>query len=204
MRRAPNLSFCSLPKRLFLLGGAALLAAAASRALAAKWDSRQRAFFRTRIGLHTGPAVIGNVGARDRINYTLVGAAANQASRLEGLNKFYRTEVLASGAVAERTRKLFVWRQIDSVVPAGTSETLDVHELMAETADAALGHFLDAWNTARGAYVRGAFVEAMALFEIADRERPGDGPCQVMIERCRRLREVPPTDWDGIWHFDVK
>ena len=50
-------------------------------------------------GLHTGPAVVGNVGARERINYTLVGAVANQASRLEGLNKVYGTEVLASGEV---------------------------------------------------------------------------------------------------------
>ena len=184
---------------------AALLAAAASRGLAAKWDSRQRSFFRTRFGLHTGPAVIGNVGARDRINYTLVGAVANQASRLEGLNKFYRTEVLASGVVAERTRPMFVWREIDRVVPVGTSESLDVFELMTETADAVLNDFLDAWNAARSAYVRGAFIEAITLFEIALRKRADDGPCRVMIGRCRKLQQAPtPADWDGIWHFDAK
>lgn len=184
---------------------AALLAAAASRDLAAKWNSRQRSFFRTRFGLHTGPAVIGNVGARDRINYTLVGAPANQASRLEGLNKFYKTEVLASGVVAERTRDLFVWRQIDCVVPAGTSESLDVFELVAETTDAALVDFLDAWKAARNAYVRGAFADAITLFEIAARKRPEDGPCSVMIERCRKFAEAPsPAGWDGVWHFEVK
>lgn len=184
---------------------AALQAAAASRALAAKWDSRQRSFFRTRFGLHAGPAVIGNVGARDRINYTLVGAVANQASRLEGLNKFYRTEVLASGVVAERTRPLFIWRQIDCVVPAGTSETLDVFELLAETADTDVDDFLGAWNDARAAYVRGAFAEAITLFESAAGKRPDDGPCSVMIERCRKLLEAPSrTHWDGIWHFDAK
>src|SRR6185312_11013253 len=79
---------------------AALDVASASRGLAKKWRSRGRPAFRTRIGLHTGLAVVGNVGGRDRINYTLVGAVANQASRLESLNKVYGTEVLASGEVA--------------------------------------------------------------------------------------------------------
>ena len=79
---------------------AALQAAAAGNQLSEKWRGRGRPGFRTRFGLHTGPAVVGNVGARERINYTLVGAVANQASRLEGLNKVYGTEILASGEVA--------------------------------------------------------------------------------------------------------
>src|SRR5262245_24716535 len=59
---------------------AALQAVEAGHELSHKWQSRGRPGFRTRVGLHTGPAVVGNVGARDRINYTLVGAVANQAS----------------------------------------------------------------------------------------------------------------------------
>ena len=183
----------------------ALLAAAASRGLVAKWHGRGRPVFRTRFGLHAGPAVIGNVGARDRINYTLVGAVANQASRLEGLNKFYRTEILASGAVAARTRSMFVWRQIDSVVPAGTSETVEVFELVAEACDDATTDFLVAWNAARAAYLQCAFAAALSLFEAAARHRPDDGPCGVMIGRCRQLLQAPPpAGWTGIWHFDAK
>ena len=72
-----------------------------------------------RVGVHTGPALVGNVGARERINYTLVGAVANQASRLEGLNKMYGTDILASGEVARPTVARFVWRHIDRVVAAG-------------------------------------------------------------------------------------
>ncbi|HYD08298.1 MAG TPA: adenylate/guanylate cyclase domain-containing protein, partial [Reyranella sp.] len=53
---------------------AALQSAAASRALAEKWRGLGRPVFRTRVGLHAGPAIVGNVGARERMNYTLVGA----------------------------------------------------------------------------------------------------------------------------------
>ena len=111
---------------------AALQAAAAGNQLSRKWRSRGRPGFRTRFGLHTGLAVVGNVGARERINYTLVGAVANQASRLEGLNKAYGTEILASGEVARATADRFVWRHIDRVVAAGTTEQHEIHEPLGE------------------------------------------------------------------------
>ena len=184
---------------------AALRAAAASRHLAEKWSARGRPVFRTRFGLHTGLAVIGNVGARDRINYTLVGSLANQASRLEGLNKIYGTEILATGIVAETTAAILVWRHIDRVVPAGTSEALDLFELLGDVADARDTAFLELWNDARRAYVVGDFAGAIAKFEVAARQRPGDGPCRIMLDRCRSLLpDGPPSDWTGVWHFDTK
>ena len=42
---------------------------------------------RLRLGLHTGPALVGNIGARDRLNYTLVGDTVNVTQRLEQLGK---------------------------------------------------------------------------------------------------------------------
>ena len=126
---------------------AALQAATAGNRLSEKWLSRGRPVFRTRFGLHTGPAVVGNVGARERINYTLVGAVANQASRLEGLNKAYGTEILASGEIAGATADRFVWRHIDRVVAAGTTEQHEIHEPLGEI-DSAPQHaeLLAQWN----------------------------------------------------------
>src|SRR5207237_7808428 len=109
-----------------------LVAAANGDRGAEKWQSRGRPGFHTRFGLHTGLAVVGNVGARERINYTLVGAVANQASRLEGLNKIYGSEILASGEVAGATAERFAWRYVDRVVAAGTTEVHDVYEPMGE------------------------------------------------------------------------
>jgi adenylate cyclase len=185
---------------------AALQAAEASRRLAEKWQKLGRPAFRTRIGLHTGPALVGNVGARDRINYTLVGAVANQASRLEGLNKAYGTDILASGEVANPTVARFVWRHIDRVVAAGTTEVLEIYEPMGEIGAAAdHAEFLDLWRTAHDAYDKGCFEEALADFKVAQALRPDDAPCRTFIERCtERARNGLPEGWDGAWHFDKK
>ncbi|MCW5736886.1 MAG: hypothetical protein KIS73_22360 [Enhydrobacter sp.] len=185
---------------------AALQAAAASRALADKWRGRGRPVFRTRFGLHAGPAVVGNVGARERINYTLVGAVANQASRLEGLNKVYGTDILASGEVAGRAKGQLVWRHIDRVVAAGTTEVLEIFEPLGEVATAeAHAPFLACWQTGRVAYGDGRFADAIAHFEAAAALRPGDGPCRVFVARCTDfLRNGRPEGWDGAWRFDSK
>jgi adenylate cyclase len=185
---------------------AALQAADASRRLADKWHQRGRPAFRTRIGLHTGPALVGNVGGRDRINYTLVGAVANQASRLEGLNKIYGTDILASGEVAGPTVARFVWRHIDRVVAAGTTEALEIYEPMGEIATAAdHAEFLDLWRTAHDAYDKGQFEQALAGFKAAHALRPDDAPCRTFIERCTAMvRDGLPEGWDGAWHFDRK
>lgn len=185
---------------------AALQAAAAGNQLSKKWKSRGRPGFRTRFGLHTGPAVVGNVGARERINYTLVGAVANQASRLEGLNKAYGTEILASGEIADATADRFVWRHIDRIVAAGTTEQHEIHEPLGEI-DSAARHaeLLAQWEAGRAAYGEGRFEAALVCFRATASLKPGDGPSRVFIERCTAfLRDGTPRDWDGTWHFDRK
>jgi adenylate cyclase len=149
---------------------------------------------------------VGNVGARDRINYTLVGAVANQASRLEGMNKAYGTEILASGEVAQAVAGRFVWRRIDRVIAAGTTEVLDVYEPLGEL-ESADHHveFLAKWNEARAAYEQGRFERALASFEAAATLRPQDRPSRVFIERCQAfLRDGTPPGWDGAWRFETK
>jgi adenylate cyclase len=185
---------------------AALQAAAASRRLADKWRERGRPAFRTRIGLHTGPAVVGNVGARERINYTLVGAVANQASRLEGLNKVYGTDILASGEVAKLAAQHFVWRHIDRIVTAGTTEVMEIYEPLGVAENGAEhSAFVDSWRLSHTAYDEGRFEAALEGFRAAQALRPHDPPCRVFIARCNELIEKGrPPSWDGAWHFDKK
>ena len=185
---------------------AALQAAAAGRHLAEKWHRLGRPAFRTRFGVHTGTAVVGNVGARERINYTLVGAVANQASRLEGMNKVYGTEVLASGEVASPPADRFVWRHIDRTVAVGTTEIHDIYEPLGEI-DSAPDHvaLLAHWAAGRIAYGEGRFEAAIASFNTVAEIRPGDGPSRVFIERCTRfLKSGTPEGWDGTWRLDSK
>ena len=93
------------------------------------------------------------------------------------------------------------------MVPAGTSEVIEVFELLGEAhaGGVLLSGFLDLWNEARKAYVHGEFAAAGALFEAAAQLRPDDGPCRVMVQRCRMLAESgQAVAWDGIWRFDAK
>ncbi|KYG24801.1 adenylate cyclase, partial [Bradyrhizobium sp. AT1] len=88
----------------------------------------------TRFGLHVGDAVVGNIGSSDRMNYTALGATINLASRLEGLNKNYGTRVLVSAAVRARVGNAFLFRSVDSIVPKGFAEPIEVSELRGERA----------------------------------------------------------------------
>ena len=85
----------------------------------------------TRFGLHTGPAVVGNVGARNRLQYTAMGDTVNVASRLEGINKAFGTTILASRAARDHAQAGFVFRPLGFHQAKGREEKVEIFELVA-------------------------------------------------------------------------
>lgn len=88
--------------------------------------------FYTRIGIHFGKAIVGNLGSSERLNYTAVGETINMANRLEGVNKKYGTQIMVSRAFYEAVKKDFVFKALGKTEIKGFSELQEVYELLAK------------------------------------------------------------------------
>jgi adenylate cyclase len=184
---------------------AALRAQAAIQALNQRWAAEGGPAFHTRMGIHTGDAIVGNVGFEGRMNYTAVGDSVNLASRLEGLNKQYGTRILVSEATLGAAGDAVLARMVDRVAVKGQDRPIAVFELLAGSAEATPEQVAKAGRSARAfaAYRGRRWEEALAILQ----DQPGepDGPDRVLLERCRRYRAQPPeADWDGVIRYREK
>ncbi len=87
---------------------------------------------RTRFGIHTGTAVVGSVGAKERLQYTAMGDTVNVASRLEGMNKVYGTAILASSAVVALCGDVIAFRPLGEAQVKGRATALELYEVLGE------------------------------------------------------------------------
>lgn len=133
----------------------------------------------TRIGVHSGPASVGNFGSDARFEYTALGDAVNTAARLEGLNKYFGTRVAMSGATADRCTDI-PRRPIGRIVLKGKTEPIAVFQPL--TAAEAQSPFMADYRRAYDAMAEGR-AEAEALFDALAQARPDDGPVAMHRQR---------------------
>lgn len=86
--------------------------------------------FYTRFGVHCGDVIVGNIGTKERMNYTVIGDVVNTSSRLQGLNKTYHTFILISETVNETISKQFYTRAVDKASLKGKDVQIVVYELL--------------------------------------------------------------------------
>lgn len=154
---------------------------------------------RTRIGIHTGVANVGNFGSTTRFDYTAIGENINLASRMEGLNKHLGTTVLATGDSAGPIDGHYDMRMLGHFQLKGFEKAVAVYELLGpvdqadstrpwrETFADGLKHFRNKNLTE----ARAAFLKTLEL-------RPEDGPSLFYIGLMGEMvPELMPEDWTG-------
>jgi adenylate cyclase len=185
---------------------AALDSQARLRELRRCWREHGRPPLRARIGLHTGDAIVGNIGTPDRFDFTVMGDSVNLASRLEGLNKLYGTEILASEEVRLAAGPGLEWRTIDRVAVVGRAGGTTICELLGE-AGAVPRAVLDAritYEAGLAAYLDCRFDDAAKAFARSLDRRPADVAAGLLLARSRELLVDPPGSWDGVFRAGTK
>ena len=174
---------------------------------------------RTRIGLCSGKAVVGNMGSNMRFDFTMMGDTVNIGARCESGAKSYGVYTLVAedtyNAVIRETQQ-FTFRFIDRIVVKGRQHPLGVYELLGITSELKQPTFDCIENFEKGIhfYLSQDWAHAIECFQrsaemeprIPERD-PGifTNPSLVFAERCRYMQQNPPVeDWDGVFVMKTK
>ena len=171
------------------------------------WKEEGTPLLYMRIGLNTGPMVVGNMGSESRFDYTMMGNAVNLAARLEGANKNYGTYTCMSEYTYEQAKDAVEVRELDLIRVVGINTPVRLYELVArkgELTDEQQKGFAY-WNKGLELYRKQEWEEGAKYFNAVFKFIPDDPPSKKFIDRCREFYKNPPGEgWDGVFTAESK
>jgi len=161
--------------------------------------------YAVKIGINTGPAVIGNVGAPKRYNYTAVGETVNIAARLESVPEDYGCRIVVGPATAAAIADRFVLCELDWIKVKGKDAAFSVFQLVGEKSSVASAEmrYPEQYRAGLERYRAGDFTAAEEIWRCQAKQSDGGtvvpSPPLIMAGRCADLKSAPPAGWDGVF-----
>ena len=156
-----------------------------------------------RIGINSGHMIVGNMGSKNVFDYTVMGDAVNLASRLEGANKMYGTNIMISEDTYKLVKDDVVSRPLDLIRVKGRQKPVRVLEVISRR---------DQKIPERVRSILPVFVNGIRYYHLRDWKKseecfrfcldmvPNDGPAKEYLRRVQEYAETPPEDeWDGVY-----
>ncbi|UCG64689.1 MAG: adenylate/guanylate cyclase domain-containing protein [Deltaproteobacteria bacterium] len=171
-----------------------------------KWIGEGRQAFDIRIGINTGPMMVGNMGSKQRFDFTAMGDSVNLGSRLEGANKSYKTSIIIGELTYESVKNEFVCMELDSVRVKGKKQPVKIYNLIGyKDLPGIPEEIVIQFNEAVTVYKERKWDEAIQIFENVAALDPDLYAAQLYIERCNNFKKSPPpADWDGVYVMTSK
>ncbi|WP_411823348.1 7TM diverse intracellular signaling domain-containing protein [Leptospira sp. 'Mane'] len=162
------------------------------------------------IGLHTGNLILGTIGHNERMEGTVVSDSVNLASRIEGLTKYYGSNILISEDTfhALKDPKKYNVRLLDNVMVTGKETSIFVIEILDGYDKEDLDKFLNTkkdFEIGHILYKEKAFNASIDFFKKVLKANPIDSACAFYLKRAEFYDEHgAPPEWEGIEVFAEK
>ncbi len=154
--------------------------------------------FHVSVGINRGNVTVGTIGTEQKMDYTVIGDPVNLASRLSGLTRVYRQELLFSESVHRSVKEEVDCRWLDIVAVKGKSAGVKIYTARRNLSE----REKEAWglhNLGMAEYWDMSFSKAAAYFVDVLKILPADTAATMLMERSRRyVKDPPPEGWNRV------
>lgn len=159
----------------------------------------------TRIGLKEGELTLGSLDAGSSSHYRAIGDTVNIASRIQGVNKYLGTRILASQSIAADLYDI-VTRPVGTFRVVGRAEPVSLVEIVGlkHGSDTQQNEVHRIFADGLAAFQQGRWPVAVRLFQAALARDANDGPSRFYLQKALEFGDLPPLEWDGVVILDGK